>query len=48
MKGKITRISLVRNEQELILGYECIIEFNEEPKLHLGHVEVKQNEFNKL
>jgi len=42
MKGKITVIKLVRNEQEVPLGYEIIVEFDDKPNLKLGDCEIKQ------
>ena len=42
MKGKIALIKEVMNEQEILLGYECVIEFEQKPDLKLGNCEVKQ------
>jgi len=38
---KITVIKEVRNEQEMFLGYEMIIESDEKPDLKLGECVVK-------
>lgn len=44
MKSKITLIKEVKDEHENILGYEMIIECDDQPNLRLGECEIKQNE----
>jgi hypothetical protein len=42
MKGEITLIKKIRDENENVLGFEAVVEFSENPKLRLGEVELKQ------
>ena len=42
MKGEITYIKKLVNDQEIILGYEVIIEFRCKPDLKLGECKIIQ------
>lgn len=43
IKGNITYIKLVRNDLEVILGYEILIETEEPPSIKLGECYITQS-----